>query len=148
MHRHTKFNSVWKAGQRQAPFYRREKWRLSEVNSNLLKCEGNSTRTQVSSITSTLSFALPSFCYLRIQEGPSNGLLIIYCIQETYWPLASSSISGYYKRVSLWDGRRSRKHRVETVFLVVEGATPLAGDNQPRTVGQKLILGLVPVALG
>lgn len=37
---------------------------------------------------------------------------------------------------------------METVFLVVEGDTPLAGDNQPRTVGQKLILGLVPVALG
>lgn len=78
-----KFKCTWKAGQRQTPFYGREKWKLGEIENKLLKY-GNRTRTQVSS-TSEEDTVLyrRSFSYLRLQEDTSRSLpIIIYFIQN------------------------------------------------------------------
>ena len=79
MHSLAELKSVQKAEYILALFYRQEKWRFSEANGTLSKCKGDWTRTQV---PRTWNFALPIFSYLRLQEGPSKGLLaIIYFIQ-------------------------------------------------------------------
>lgn len=116
-----------------------EMGRLSEVNGNLLKCEGDRTRTQVSPATSKfIVLCPPKFLLFKVAKESFQRLTFLPFISSKkssgLWPLSLSQ--GDTGRGFPWDWRRSRQYGWGGNSLVVEGAIPLARINQPRTVGQ------------